>query len=315
MNWAVLLGLLACNAIWAFTPIMGKVLLHSYAPFQLAQIRYGAAFVTALIITLALRLLRSPRLTPLPAIRSWENFQWIVLGGLVTFFGSPILQYLGLIRGTATANSLVVAIEPLFAVLLAGLFLHERLTLRQKGSFTLALLGFLLLSNVKPHSLSETFSLFSVGNLFFLAVMPCEATYTIISRKLAGRVSPVSIFTACLAVGFFVLSSYLWFTGESLPSVAPLAEPRNLAALLLVGPIGTTITYIFWSEALVTVPVAAVVLTLLGQPVLGALAGIFFLGEKMDLWQALGAAMILAALAIQSIPAKKEGMHETPSNR
>lgn len=226
--------------------------------------------------------------------------------GLVTFFASPILQYLGLSRSTATANSLVVAIEPLFAALLAWLFLGEKLSGRQKTGFAIAVAGFFLLSNIKPNNLAESFSLFSVGNLFFLAVMPCEALYTIISRRLVGRITPISILGASLAFGFLVLSGYFWLLGEAWPSLEPLYDPRKLGALLLVGPIGTAIAYIFWSEALTTATVAMVALTLLAQPLLGTVAGYFFLGERLDLWQGLGALLILGALTLELLPGTEE---------
>lgn len=299
MTWPVLLALLLCNAIWSVNPIMGKILLRSYPPYQLAQLRYGATLLTSTVIVLIYRWWRPQRLSPSRDVFSLRNFHWVASIGLITFFGSPILQYLGLIRGSATANSLIVAIEPLFAVLLARAFLGEHLSRKQMFGFFFATTGFLLLSNVKPDRLGESLSLFSIGNLFFLSVMPMEAFYTIASRKLAGRITPVSMFAAALPMGFAVLSAYLWIGHEPLPSLAPLADWHNLLALVVLGPIGTAITYIYWSEVLVDLPVAAVTLTLLGQPMLGAFSGYFFLGEHLDLWQGLGAVLILGALALQ----------------
>lgn len=306
MSWGILFGLIACNAVWAMGAIFGKFLLRSYPPFQLAQLRYGFALLAAYCLLGIFRWLKPQRLSPMQAILSRRNFHWIASVGLITFFGSPILQYLGLIRSTATANSLVVAIEPLFAALLAWLFLKEKLTKIEAACFLIAAAGFFLLSNLKPNDLGASASLFNVGNLFFLAVMPMEAFYTIISRRLAGRVEPLSIFLSSLTFGFLVLSGYLWLIGEALPSLEPLADWNNLLALVWVGPLATTIAYIFWSEALISAPVAAVVLTLLAQPMLGAFAGYFFLGERLDLWQALGAVMILAALALQTFQPKEE---------
>jgi drug/metabolite transporter (DMT)-like permease len=305
MSFAILCGLLACNAVWALSAIAGKFLLQSYPPFQLAQIRYGLALFTAYFLLAAFRVLKPQRLSPLRVIIEIRNFHWIASLGIITFFGSPILQYLGLIRSTATANSLVVAIEPLFAALLAWLFLREKLTRVEAAGFAIALAGFFLLSNLKPNNLGESASLFNVGNLFFLAVMPMEAFFTIVSRRLAGRVEPLSLFISALTLGFLMLSGYLWVIGEPLPSLLPLANWKNIFALIWVGPLGTTAAYIFWSEALISAPVAVVALTLLAQPIIGALSGYFFLGERLDLWQGLGAALILSALALQTFQSKE----------
>lgn len=306
MTWSVLTGLMACNAIWALSPIIAKHLLLSYGPMQLAQARYGAALLAAYVLLAGYRWLKPSRLSPLPAILAPRNFHWLASLGIITFCGSPVMQYLGLVRSTATANSLVVAIEPLFAALLAWLFLREKLTRIEAAGFGIALAGFLLLSNFKPHDLTASAALFNVGNLFFLAVMPMEAFYTIISRRLAGRVEPLSIFLSGITIGFILLSAYLWMGREPLPALEPLADWRNLLALLWVGPLATTITYIIWAEALITAPVAVVALTLLAQPIIGALAGYFFLGERLDLWQGLGAALILGALALQTFQPKEQ---------
>lgn len=300
MTWRILFGLLVCNAIWATNPITGKYLLRIYSPLQVAEFRCGSALLTSSLLLLFFHWRRPQILSPLRVVFSLRNFHWIAAMGLTTFFGSIVLQYLGLSRSTASANSLIVAIEPLFAVFLAWLFLSESISRHQLFAFALAIFGFLLLSNLKPDNLLASFDLFSVGNLFFLAVMPMEALHTIISRKLVGRVEPISIFGWAMLVGFLVLSFYSWAAGAEIPDLRRLDLPA-IAALVLLGPVGTAITYIYWSQALKTAPVAMVTLTLFLQPILGALAGIVFLGERMDFWQSLGGSLILIALCWQSM--------------
>ena len=299
MRWRVLAGLIVCNAIWALNPIMGKFLLRTYVPLQLAHLRYGASLLTALVLVLYFRWRRPDLISPAREVLSLRNFHWIASLGLITFFGSAVMQYLGLERSTATANSLIVAIEPLIAVLLARIFLAESITRRQVFALALSISGFLLLSNLKPNNLVESLAIFSIGNLFFLAVMPMEAMHTIISRRLVGRVTPVSIMAGSLPFGFLALTLYVGMAGVGFPDWTRL-DLGSAIALFLLGPVGTTITYIYWSVALIEVPVAAAALTLFIQPILGAIAGLLFLGERLDLWQACGSAMILAALWIQS---------------
>ena len=47
--------------------------------------------------------------------------------------------------------------------------------------------------------------------------------------------------------------------------------------------------------------VAAVSLTLFLQPILGALFGVFFLGDKLSPWQVTGGLAILAAFVLQTL--------------
>ena len=69
-------------------------------------------------------------------------------------------------------------------------------------------------------------------------------------------------------------------------------------ALLWLGPFGTTLSYVFWMSALSKAPVASVALTLLVQPLFGALWGTLFLAEPFPLAKQLGGGLILAGLLL-----------------
>lgn len=297
MSWRVLLGLVACNAIWATNPAMGKIVMQEFSPMQTSWLRYGSALVTAILLLLLLRWQRPKEVSPLSAIPG--NWPWLAGIGVVTFCFSSYSQYKGLSLSTSTENALIVAMEPLFAVLLAWLFLREKLGLKQLGVFAVAIAGFLLLSKIKPGELGASLAVFNIGNLFLLLSMPSEAFYTIGSRKLAGRVTPLSVFGFSLPIGFLAFTSYLLLSGQGLPDFSKLSV-NSFLALLWLGPLGTTITYSFWTLALVEAPVAAVALTLFVQPILGATTGMIFLGERLDFWQGTGATLILAALLLQT---------------
>jgi drug/metabolite transporter (DMT)-like permease len=304
MSWPVLLGLVICNAIWATNPIMGKILLQHFPPLQVSWLRYGSALGVAFLFSAGFAW-KKPALVGAPRlVLRTAALPWVSAMGLITFFGSAVLQFRGLAHSTSTANAILVALEPLFAVFLAWAFLGEELRRRQGFAFVLALLGFLLLSNLKPHDFWATIQLFSFGNFLLLLTMPMEAMYSIISRKLAGRVPAMLLFTAALSFGFLALCFYLAASGLGLPDLRTLG-PAGWIALLWVGPVGTTVTYTFWTVVLEEAPVAAVSLTLFVQPILGAAFAALFLGERLDFWQGTGGALIVAALALQTTVALK----------
>lgn len=292
MSWRVLLGLIACNAIWATNPVMGKILMREYPPLQVSWLRYSSALIAAVIALAALS--RRGR----PAMNA-KVMPWVFAMGLFTFFGSAVLQYRGLSLSTSSANALIVAMEPLFATLLAWIFLRENLRWRQGVSFLIALTGFSLLSNIHPADIRGSFALFNFGNFLLLLTMPLEAMYSIISRKVTGRIDPLHLFAGALTCGFTLLTVYVLLT-PGLPSHLP-SSPLAWFAVLWLGPLGTTLTYIFWTLALANASVAAVSLTLFVQPILGALFGALFLSERMTAWQAIGGLLILVALVLQTL--------------
>jgi drug/metabolite transporter (DMT)-like permease len=278
---------------------MGKILMREFSPLQVSWWRYSSALLAALA-ALSLLSLRAPRpLGHSPRRSKAALLPWVLAMGIFTFFGSAVLQYKGLWLSTSSANALIVAMEPLFATLLAWVFLRESLRWWQCLAFLIALAGFSLLSNLHPADLRGSLALFSLGNFLLLLTMPLEAMYSIISRKLAGRIDPLHLFAAALACGFTVLTLYV-AASDSLPARLP-TTPLAWLAVLWLGPLGTALTYIFWTLALTRASVAAVSLTLFVQPILGALFGALFLGERMSGWQAFGGLLILVALVLQTL--------------
>ncbi|RZA08926.1 MAG: DMT family transporter [Proteobacteria bacterium] len=311
MSWPVLLGLVICNAIWATNPIMGKILLQHFPPLQVSCLRYGSALLMALACSGFFGYRRSPLVGPVRLAFNTAALPWVAAMGFITFFGSAVLQFRGLAHSTSTANAILVALEPLFAVFLAWAFLGEEVRKRQGFAFLLAVAGFLFLSNLKPHDFMATIGLFSFGNFMLLLTMPMEAMYSIISRRLGGRVPAITLFTSALLIGFAALIAYLLASGLGFPDLRTL-DALGWFALLWVGPLGTAITYTYWTVALEKAPVAAVSLTLFVQPILGAGFASFFLGERLDLWQAIGGALIVGALALQTTVALKPAKMKDP---
>ena len=294
-----LLGLILCNAIWALNPMMGKIAFRDFSPLQTSWLRYFSALCTGIIVILAIRILTpvSKRQKSISFARS--DFGWLALLGLITFCFLPYLQYMGLSQTSSTANSLIVAIEPLCAALLARIFLRELFSRKQVLLFAIALVGFLLLSNIRPVDFYASLHEFSMGNLILLASMPLESTYSIVSRKLAGRISPEFIFALAGLAGMAIYSVLIFSLDTKWPKFSEI-HSSSILAILWIGPLSTALGYIYWSHVLKTIPVAAVSITLFAQPIIGAISGIFYIGEKFNLWQFLGGFLILLSLLFET---------------
>ncbi len=255
------------------------------------------------------------RASPLPGkvlthrqnIKQLTRRDWLALLALaiMSFFVTPLSHMWGLFHSKAVVGSLVVAIEPLLAVFLAWLILGESLSRRDAVAFALALLGFLFLAEipaelVKASDSSKPWSwtFFWGASLLLLGVFG-EAIGSVGAKILTGILSPDRVFGYALtvgALGLFIVSVVMSPQGAfSLPQ-----DIKGWSAVLWIGPLGTAITYIFWMKTLQSgVPVSHVVLTLLIQPLLGALAGWVWLGETLGVLQLLGGSMILVGVWLQ----------------
>jgi drug/metabolite transporter (DMT)-like permease len=288
MRLQTLLGLILCNLIWSANPAMGKIILTDISPELAAWCRYASALLAYLLFAaLWLRKIPEPKfIRPSKAV---------LLIGFSGFCLAPLLQMTGLNSSTATDNALIVAMEPLFTVFAAWIFLGEGVSNILLVSFFVALFGFVLLTGFVPGQFG--------GNMLILISLAGEACYSVTGRKLLEKHRPIGIFGSALIAGVVFLTIALTLKGGPgiFVGLGHLTW-RSSLAILWLGPIGTAFAYFYWLTALTEAPVASLALTLFIQPVCGSIWGYFFLGERLSALQAVGGGLILAAVSFQSLP-------------
>ncbi|WP_158890694.1 DMT family transporter [Amycolatopsis anabasis] len=226
-------------------------------------------------------------------IRPPRRISRLALLGLL----EPGLAYafltLGLRYTTATNASLLNATESCFVVLLAAVFLRERLDRRAVAGLALSLVGVLALQGVGADFGGN------LGDVLVVVGAFCAALYSLPARGLARELDAVSMTTYQFTFALLLatpVAVVVWTTGaEPFP---PAAEPRFWVAAVLMGVVGYAASFLLYNRAITAVPigVAGMVLNLI--PVFGVLTAIVFLGERLSVWHLLGAALIAAGIAL-----------------
>ncbi len=247
--------------------------------------------------------------------------------GFLAFCFSPLTQLSGLAGSAAMDNALIIALEPLMTVLLARVFLSERIPLVYAFLVPFAVLGVFLLSqgsSVEPlvQRKSAGFSHLA-ANLLLIVSLVGEGSYSVFGRKLTERYEAVPLFGSILSAGFGLLTLVLagslvasmlshGVTGVSLAgtetssfhflphfgvslgtgSAGREEWVRAAFGVLWLGPLGTAFAYLYWMKAVKSAPVISMAVTLFLQPLLGVFWGVVLLGEKMGTSQGIGAALI-----------------------
>ncbi len=294
MSPKTLVGLILCNLIWSVHPALGKVLLEDFTPIQMGWLRYMSALLAYVVIVIALRLTRK---TPVKEFfllpKNKHDALFVLLIGFMAFCFSPLTQINGLAVSRATDNALIVAMEPLFVVILAWLVLKERIAKAHLLAFVGAFSGFILLSGISTQQFDAGFDVHLIGNFSILISLFGEATYSVAGRKLTLRNPPLGVFGSTLLVGVIFLTLAMPFAGGL---GTPHFTPRSLLGLLWIGPLGTSLSYLYWMVALAEAPVAALALTLFIQPVFGSIWGVLFLGDTLTSIQGVGGALIVGSV-------------------
>lgn len=298
MKRSSLVLLILCNLVWTFNPMMGKALLRSFSGIQVAWIRYCGGFLSyVLAVGATVAFDRRKKwsdyfLWPSNA-RTWVELFAVALG---PFVFSPILQFVGLETAQALDNSILIATEPLVAVILARAVLGERMTRDHLVSMFVALVGFLLFSGLLGGLFGAgTGVSLSLGMLMLLFAQLGEGAYSVFGRKLVQTHAPTAVLGTALGIGIATLTAVVAAFGR-FPSPAE-ATLMDLGAALWLGPIGSTVTYLIWAMIARTVTVPSMVITLFIQPVLGAAIGLILLGERLTTERLGGAGLILGAIA------------------
>lgn len=262
-------------------------------------------FPPLLMVALRFSLVAIPTLFLIP--RPQVRLRWLLGTGL----GIGVLQfaflYLGMAAGMpAGLASLVLQASAPFTVLLAGIFLAERISRRQVVGIVLAVAG---LATIAVHR-GETAALLPV--VLTLAGALGWAIGNVCSRKAAAPnpfhltlwmsvVPPLPMLAVSLLVeGPQRIATALTtaFTVQALPAVL---------GLLYIVVIATLLGYGIWNTLLSRYPSSSVAPFSMLVPIVGVLSSWVMFGERIDGVEALAGVAVVGGVLIGSLPLRLRG--------
>ncbi|HRE32207.1 MAG TPA: DMT family transporter, partial [Candidatus Berkiella sp.] len=129
--------------------------------------------------------------------------------------------------------------------------------------------------------------------LIFIAMFP-EAWYSIISRKLAHRVTPLGGAFIANVVGFVTLLPCALLTGTIDFSIYSTFE----FALISVAAMSSLIFFWAWAWGLSFIPASTAAIFGGVMPVATTLFAILFLGENLHWYDSVGMLLVLASIIV-----------------
>ena len=193
---------------------------------------------------------------------------------------------------TVAIATLSYYMAPIILLLVAPIFLGERLTAKKGACIAAAFVGMVLVSGVLDGGEFSAQSL--IGVLLGLAAAVLYATIVIVNKK-TGEVAALDKTVMQFGVSVVVLLVYVLLSG-GMPTVAPTLP--QLLLLLTVGSVHTGIAYLL---SFGTVPkLSAQTVALLGyiDPALAVLLSAWLLQQPITLLGGVGAVLILGAAIV-----------------
>ena len=272
--------LILAAASWGVGTVLSKRALDDIPPLTLLPIQLLASLAVLAVVMRRRRMSfrRSPKL--------------LARLGILNPGLAYVLSLLGLVSISASLSVLLWAIEPVPILILATWLLRERVTSLVMLLSFVALIGMVVVV-FDPASSGQL-----IGVALTLAGVGCCAVYAIVARRWLGTAD---------STGEVVLAQQLYALAFSLVAVVAIGllggavRPESISAAALVSAVGSGVLYYaaaYWCylSALRTVPASVAAISFYLVPVFGVGAGHLLLGERLDVRQWLGAAIVLSAV-------------------
>lgn len=225
-----------------------------------------------------------------PILPDRSNWTWIGILALVSSaLGSAVMFYAADMTSAGIA-SVLGNLQPMLTVLLALVFLHERVTLSKGSILLVGSAGIVLMSLPALRSPQE---MESTGALLAFASSLIVAITNIIVKRHLERQELLRMLTWQLLLGAAVLfvASAIAESWSGIEFNATL-----IWVLIALGVIGTGLVNYAWYTAISWGEVGKVSMYFLLVPVIGFISGIVFHKETFQGIQLIGAAAIILAM-------------------
>lgn len=270
---------------------LSRLLVAALPVFLLAWLRFGIAAAA-----MAHWVKRGPEEAPLNrqdrVLLFWESF----LGN----FLFSICMLLGVQATSAVAAGVVMSMIPAAVALLSRVFLLERLSPRVLVAIACAVAGIALLA-VSRHDGEAGTGAPWWGYALLLGAVLCEASYVVIGKRLASRVSPRRISALINLWGLALVTPLgLW---QALDFEFAAVETATWALLVFYALAASMATVWLWMKGLQHVPAPQAGVFTVMLPISAALVGVLFLGEPFGPGHLAALALALGGLLLATWPA------------
>ncbi|MNO28672.1 O-acetylserine/cysteine export protein [compost metagenome] len=280
----------------------------SYAnPIDTLAFRFTLSFV-GVVVLVATRVFRI----------SLKGKPWprLFLLALLYPLGFFILQTFGLKYSSSAEGGIIFATTPILTALLAGLFLKETTTQRQKLSILISVVGVILIFVMQGTGIHLT----NVTGIMLLT-LSCLASagYVVLSRYLLRTFTPSEVTTFMMAIGFIIFwiaSIMSHRVNGTLDQIfAPLSNMQFVWAIVYLGILASLVTSLLASYALTQLESSKISVFSNLSTVISIAAGSFLLGEALTVYHYIGTVLIIAGVIGTNVKQKATQGDFTPSYR
>ena len=224
---------------------------------------------------------------------------------LLGFFGVMVYHF-GLNYGeqyiTAGAASLIIATSPVYILILAAVFLKEKITFFKFLGIILALFGVIIISILgKQGEEIKIQTAFAAIAVLIAAIV--SAFYTIAGKKLLSRYNGLSLTAYVILFGSIILVPLSIFNSSLINEVSNMQSVTWFAVIFL-GVFSTVIGYGIWYMALEIKTASEISVYLYAIPVLSTIASYLLFKDTITIFFILGGIFVIIGIVLVNMKQK-----------
>ena len=267
--------------IWAINFSFIKIALREFSPLAFNGIRM--AFASILLIFV---LFITKQGLGVPKKDLWKL---VVLGTI----GNTVYQILfihGINLTTASNTSIIMAMTPVSVALLSSIFKHEKVHWAAWLGIALSFVGFYLVITEKPGTFVFSWENLRGDMMIFFGNL-VWAVYTVFSKPLLGRITPLKWSSLTVAVGtlFFLPFCVPAFARQDFGQISL----KSWGILSFSGIFALAVSYVVWYSSVKRIGNSKTVIYGNVVPIFTVVFAYIFIAERIGLWQVVGALIIM----------------------
>ena len=288
--WLVLAAVIP-PALWASSVVAAKLVVATTPPFTAATIRFLMAAALMWVVWLVY-----------PGARQHVELRDYPFLAVAGFFQTSLyfaLQYAGVEHTTAGNASVLVNTRSLIVLVLAALFLRERLSTAKVAAILVGFAGVLVITARGSLSNLSWASDHAWGDLLILANALSGAIGLVLTKRVLSKYRPVPALVHTMTWGAIGLLPFGAFEAVRLGGIPPIGFDPWLI-LVYQAVFCSLVAHMIWNNVLVRMQASQAAVFIYVSPLVGVLLAWLLLGESIPPSLLLGTGLIVLAAHLSS---------------
>jgi len=232
------------------------------------------------------------------AARLREHYMVILPIGALGLALTQGALFTALNHSTAINVGIVFSVWPITAIILAAVFLGDRLTLLQVFGVILCFAGVLVvIAQGDPDTIIRMGV--NTGDLLVIVAVLCFSFYTVMIKKV--KIDLAALPLLVLILGAASLASAPFFVWEIFHDERITVDWHDIAAIAYVAIPGGGIMYLLFNTGIAMLGAAKASVTFYLQTLFTVILAYFLLGEQLHIYHAVGIALIATGIIIVTL--------------